>query len=312
MRLTVIGPWVVLGAVLTTACGGAPEAEPALGTTQAAYSAPVSACTKAAIRAGAPASAQGMLDRAYTWLGVVPYCQCKKPGSSGYRADCSGYVSFIWQLPKPGNTTYQFPGGPSDNGRAKAITWSDLTVGDALNFGGNHSAGTGHVMLFAGWLNSAHTKLCSIEETHPGTTAHIGKHKLGDPGSWWGGTGTFKDIFQPIRKTGYTPSGQPAGSDAGPDAAPGTDAGPDGAPGTGGGSGASGGAGMGGTSGGWNSGGAAGSNGGAAQTGSEHSSTQSNASGSCSVPDGHGSAPTAPLWLVAGVLALAAERRRRR
>ncbi len=204
---------MLLAAVLVSGCGGAPDTgNEDFGTAREPYSAPVSACTKAAIRAGAPDSAQGMLDRAYVWINnKIMYCQCVETGTSGYRADCSGYVSYIWNQAKPGNTTSRFPNGPYDNGHAKAITWSQLTIGDALNYSGNLSTGSGHVMLFAGWVNSAHTKLCSIEESHSGTPAHIGQHSLSDPGSWWLGSGTFKDIFQPIRKTGYVPNDLPKG-----------------------------------------------------------------------------------------------------
>ncbi len=206
MELSRSGLWVLVAALLVSACGGAPDWED-VGTTSEPYSAPVSACTKAAIRSAAPASAQGMLDRAYAWVDAgIMYCQCTEAGTSGYRADCSGFVSYVWSLPTPGNTTKMFPNGPYDNGRATAITWSDLTIGVALNFAGSVSAGTGHVMLFGGWLDSAHTKFCSIEESHTGTAAHISNHSLGDQGSWWGGSGTFKSIFQPIRKAGYTPT----------------------------------------------------------------------------------------------------------
>jgi MYXO-CTERM domain-containing protein len=207
MRRVGFGAWVLVAAALGSACGGAPEPGEAVATTSAAYSAPVSGCNQAAIRAAAPASAQGMLDRAYSWVNAgIMYCECVVSGTSGYRADCSGFVSYIWSLPAPGDTTYDFPGGPWNDGRATAISWSDLTIGDALNFGGNVSAGTGHVMLFGGWLDSGHTQFCSIEESSTGTPAHIGQHSLGDPGSWWGGSGTFQSIFQPIRKTGYVPT----------------------------------------------------------------------------------------------------------
>lgn len=208
MQLARSGAWGFLVLALATACGSAPEsADDALGTTSEPYSAPVSGCTKAAIRAAAPPSAQGMLDRAYAWVDAgIMYCQCTEAGTSGYRADCSGYVSYIWSLPTPGNSTKMFPNGPYDNGRATAINWSDLTIGDALNFAGSVSAGTGHVMLFGGWMDSSHNQFCSIEESSTGTPAHISHHSLGDPGSWWGGSGSFKSIFQPIRKAGYVPT----------------------------------------------------------------------------------------------------------
>ncbi len=198
--------WLLV-ATLTAGCGATPSDEPTGATAEAVYSEPVAGCDEASIRAGAPASAQPLLDRAYAWVDAgIMYCQCVEAGTSGYRADCSGFVSYVWSQATPGNTTYAFPGGPWDNGHATAIGWQDLTIGDALNFGGDVNAGTGHVMLFGGWTDSSHSQLCAIEESSTGTPAHISKHKLSDPGSWWGGSGTFQSIFQPIRKAGYVPT----------------------------------------------------------------------------------------------------------
>ena len=167
----------------------------------------LSACTEDAIRADAPPSALPFFDKAFSWVHAgLMYCQCTESGSSGYRADCSGLVSYAWGLPAPGHTTYSFAGGPWDDHASKKIAWSELSPGDALNFGGDPSAGVGHVMLFAGWLDAAHTKVCAVEESSTGTPAHIGKHSLGDPGSWWGGSGTFGDIFVPIRLATYSPT----------------------------------------------------------------------------------------------------------
>ena len=189
------------------ACGGGAGAERTGKAVAAVYSDPVAGCDQGAMRGVAPASAQGLLDLAFSWVDAgIMYCQCQQAGSSGYRADCSGFVSYAWGLPAPGYTTYAFPGGPWDNGSATAIGWEDLTIGDALNFGGDSAAATGHVMLFGGWLDGSHTQLCSIEESSPGTPAHIGQHSLGDPGSWWGGSATLADIFQPIRLAGYVPT----------------------------------------------------------------------------------------------------------
>jgi hypothetical protein len=65
-----------------------------------------------------------------------------------YRTDCSGYVSAVWQLPPPGHTTYSLAGGVWDDGVSYVIAAEELQPGDALNYPGSPSAGTGHVMLY--------------------------------------------------------------------------------------------------------------------------------------------------------------------
>jgi len=157
-------------------------------------------CNEGDIRSVAPASASAFLDRAFTWVHKkVMYCQCQKSGSGAYRADCSGFVSSTWGLPSPGNTTRQFPGGPSDNGEAISIGWDDLTIGDALNWHDPKGGPEGHVMLFAGWLDTGHTKFCSIEEYETGKPVGILTHSIYE--SW---PTTIKN-FHPIRKKGYSP-----------------------------------------------------------------------------------------------------------
>lgn len=93
-------------------------------------------------------------------------------GGACYRPDCSGYVSAVWGLPAPGNTTYSLAGGPWDDGRSHRIAFDDLLPGDALNFPGNPSTGTGHIRLFGGWLNAARTRLWGYETSTCGTTAY--------------------------------------------------------------------------------------------------------------------------------------------
>ena len=72
-------------------------------------------------------------------------------GGAWYRPDCSGFVSAVWELPTPGHTTYSFAGGPWDDGVSYVIDPADLQPGDAVNYGGNPSAGTGHIRLVGGW-----------------------------------------------------------------------------------------------------------------------------------------------------------------
>jgi hypothetical protein len=205
--------FAVASACGSLACSSAVEA-PSRENVGSTSQAILAACDESHIRADAPPSASTFFDRAFTWVHAgVMYCECTgMAGAGSYRSDCSGFVSYIWGLSSPGNTTYSFAGGPWDDHKTSRITWDQLTPGDALNFPGDPSAGVGHVMLFAGWLDAAHTKVCAVEESHTGTPAHVSTHNLSDPGSWWGGSGTFGGIFLPMRLNGYSPTP--------PDAAP--------------------------------------------------------------------------------------------
>lgn len=135
----------------------------------------LTSCSESVIRANAPPDASGMLDRAFNWIRRrVPYCQCVTSASSPFRADCSGFVSMVWRLSAPGLTTYSFAGGPWASGASVRLrSRNQLRVGDALNYPGNPGAGTGHIVLFGGWLDRAHTRFCSLEESRTGTPARV-------------------------------------------------------------------------------------------------------------------------------------------
>lgn len=153
---------------------------------------------------GASASAQAaptrceVLDHAKEWVdnGIMysqgpgaPYCPgnlyCDpSAGGACYRPDCSGFVSAVWGLPAPGNTTYSFAGGPWDDGASYVIPFDDLLPGDALNFPGDFNAGTGHIRLFGGWLNDAHTRLWTYEESTCGTPAYYAEYNRSDFNSY--------------------------------------------------------------------------------------------------------------------------------
>ena len=177
-------------------------------------------CSATAIMANAPTSAQPFFNIAFDWVNAeVPYAErvTGNPTAGPYRSDCSGFVSAIWGLAAPGETTYMFApgaaatcgGANADAGKSVSITWDELTPGDALNFPGNVCVGSGHIMLFAGWLNTAHTEFCAVEEYETGHPASITQHSTSEAGTGWGGTGTLATIFDPVRKAGYTPSGSP-------------------------------------------------------------------------------------------------------
>jgi hypothetical protein len=156
----------------------------------------ISSCSEDAIRAAAPSNAVVFIDRALDWVHrAVPYCQCVTGQGGDYRTDCSGLVSMAWGLPAPGNTTYHFAGGPWDNQRSVRLgSWDDIEIGDATNYPGDPDAHTGHIRIFAGWLNAEHTRYCSIEEYSTGHPAEIRPHDLD------------RSIYIPIRLAGWTPS----------------------------------------------------------------------------------------------------------
>ncbi len=79
-----------------------------------------------------------------------------------YRSDCSGFVSWSWGLGAPGETTRSL--APYDTSVSSLITVDDLEPGDAMN-------GSGHVMLFGGWVDKAAGKALILQESRCGTNA---------------------------------------------------------------------------------------------------------------------------------------------
>ena len=105
-------------------------------------------------------------------------------GGTCYRADCSGFVSAVWQLPGPGLTTYSFAGGPWNDGSSYIIPFDDLRPGDAINFAGNPNTGTGHIRIFGGWSNAQKTRLWGYETSTCGTPAYRYERDRSEFGSY--------------------------------------------------------------------------------------------------------------------------------
>ncbi len=124
-----------------------------------------SACTKPATLAATPAERRCILDNAIKWVDAkVLYSRSPDPKWGGYRTDCSGYVSWCWELPAPGPTSYSFV---ATTGKPwHRIDWSELRPGDAI-------VHPGHVFLFGGWLGAAHDAMCTLEEYDYGIPASI-------------------------------------------------------------------------------------------------------------------------------------------
>lgn len=78
-----------------------------------------------------------------------------------YRSDCSGFISWAWQLPAPGRVTSEF--APFETAVSSTIACTDLKPGDAAN----KNAG-GHIVLFKEWVTPG-TEAVFLEE--PGCSA---------------------------------------------------------------------------------------------------------------------------------------------
>lgn len=134
-----------------------------------------------------------ILARAKIWVDAkVPYGSFDNDPNNdyydGYRADCSGFVSYAWGIPRPGTDTTSFlPGGYVIN-----ISISDLQPGDALN---NQRPGSdGHIVLFVKWLDKVnHTFEAYDLNTSPGFAADktFTLIQMGNTSDW-----TIKELDQ--------------------------------------------------------------------------------------------------------------------
>ena len=141
------------------------------------------AAAAAATSAADPCGADGrpgvyrtkVVARGKVWVNAnVPYSQskCHKtagPWNDRYRTDCSGFISMVWALDRS-YTTLDFV--TDRKGKWSTISWSSLKPGDAVVYRKN---GHGHIVLFVGWANSAHTAIKAYEEkgTAYGTVATV-------------------------------------------------------------------------------------------------------------------------------------------
>lgn len=92
-----------------------------------------------------------VIKRAQIWTKTrVPYSQARR--YLGYRADCSGFVSYALGLSKPGATT-------SSMWRiSRPIAKHQLAPGDLLIAPGRH------VVMFGGWADKARTRYIAYEQ----------------------------------------------------------------------------------------------------------------------------------------------------
>jgi hypothetical protein len=98
-----------------------------------------------------PSSLMGdeIVARAKEWIDAkVPYSQAAY--YNGYRTDCSGFVSFAWQIHTPDGRTHSPDGVTLANQFGSLIEFERLAPGDILD---NMQYGDGgHVVIFVRWI----------------------------------------------------------------------------------------------------------------------------------------------------------------
>eukprot|EP01006_Ploeotia_vitrea_P010972 TRINITY_DN29110_c0_g1_i1.p1 TRINITY_DN29110_c0_g1~~TRINITY_DN29110_c0_g1_i1.p1 ORF type:complete len:265 (+),score=-8.52 TRINITY_DN29110_c0_g1_i1:19-813(+) len=145
----------------------------------------------------------GILAKAHEWAKKkIPYCQCNGPqeccGNCPYcgtfRCDCSGYVSYCWDLPY-GYTTSTL------HEVAHRITKEEMVPGDVMLCPGDH------VVMFTGWAYPNKTAYHACQE--PGCHVTWGPHHA------YCSIVTYPfivrpDCFKPYRLNNVCPPGHPA------------------------------------------------------------------------------------------------------
>lgn len=135
---------------------------------------------------GALSSARAaMIDRAQQWVNAkMPYCGAVPGGWDGicgvtctgrprrsdwdvYRSDCSGFVSWVWQLKyQDGHRTWGFaPFNEEGAVFSERISPGDLQPGDALN-STTDDIYSQHIILFTGWADKANGMIETMEEAN--------------------------------------------------------------------------------------------------------------------------------------------------
>ncbi|GGZ30172.1 membrane protein [Streptomyces avidinii] len=114
-----------------------------------------------------------IINRAKLWLDAkVPYSMSEY-WADGYRQDCSGYVSMVWNL-----GTNEWTG--SLDKFATKITKDELLPGDMLLFHNPADPNNGsHVVIFGGWVDETRTHYVAYEQTRPNA------RKLATPYGYW-------------------------------------------------------------------------------------------------------------------------------
>ncbi|MFJ9059124.1 peptidoglycan-binding protein [Streptomyces sp. NPDC102409] len=106
-----------------------------------------------------------IINRAKKWVSAqVPYDMAAY-WSDGYRQDCSGFVSMVWNL-----GTNEWTGSLATFGTK--IARADLQPGDILLFHNLADPAVGsHVTVFGGWTDHTHSHYLAYEQTRPNARA---------------------------------------------------------------------------------------------------------------------------------------------
>ena len=144
--------------------------------------------------------------------GTVPYSQNAIEPRTGYRQDCSGFVSMCWGIPAnaaPGgwgglNTVTLVSGGWMHE-----IPPADLRPGDAVGICGPGSAGdAGHIVIFERWVNDDPNNddywLWEQAGGRSGPTRRVLTYPYGGPWGQWKAY-RFRDISDATPPTPPTP-----------------------------------------------------------------------------------------------------------
>jgi hypothetical protein len=124
-----------------------------------------------------------------------------------YRSDCSGLVSWAWELPAPGRVTGEF--APFQTDITHTISASSLQPGDAVN-------NSDHIMLFKGWVTPG--KRASFIEEPGCATAITHAHELSSDVTISGSTievAYWGKTFTAIRYDGIGSGGGGGGTSGG-------------------------------------------------------------------------------------------------
>jgi uncharacterized protein (TIGR03382 family) len=144
---------IVVPVLLASIACGAASAEDDLAAAETSELKSAGSCSREKVLAAASSGRRRALQRGFKWLDEnVPYSQSGSHG--GYRTDCSGFVSMCWELGKSSNTGALVSG----DANSRLSSFDDLIPADAL-------LRSGHVMMFAGWSDAAHTGACVLEQS---------------------------------------------------------------------------------------------------------------------------------------------------
>ena len=149
----------LLAALALTACASeaSPDDSGDTGELESAITTASCRLSRSAILASVTGARRAAITRGFGWYDAqVPYSQSAYHG--GYRTDCSGFVSMCWQL----GTSYTTANFATGGGQSELLgSYNSLLPGDALV---RRSDGHGHIVLFLGWDDAAHSAACVLEE----------------------------------------------------------------------------------------------------------------------------------------------------